>query len=366
MNSPTREQISPYQMLALMFFTRLASRTLICPTTMTSPPTRDLWIADAVSAAVAVIFVVAVCRLGEKYPDRSIIQYAGDLLGGPVRVGIGITLAAYFLFVGAYSARMLGEAFTMSIMPHTPLTVFIAGITLLAANAARGGLEIIARAGELLFPIILALLLLLLILPFDQVDPTRFLPLLPNGLAEVIPATTIEFMFYLEFIVLGLLIPHLRAPEKATRFAVIFTAANGLFMTIMCLIMVGIFGPTLDALGLQAFLLARMVRVGEFFERVESVLLASWVLSTGVKISLMIWGFCTCLQQIGGLVRWRHLSYPVGVLLTASSLLLFTDVANMARLLAEPWTLVSITSVLVLTALLWGGHILRSRGENER
>ncbi len=365
MKTGAREQISPYQLIALLFFVRLAPRTLVCPTTMTVPRTQDLWLADAVSAMLTVGFVFTLSRLGQRHPGRSIIQYTEDLLGRPVGMLIGMLLAGYFFFVAAYTARMLGEAFNMSIMPFTPNLVFIGALTLLAANAARSGLEVVARTGEFLFPLILIVLLLLLVLPLGQVDSTRFLPLLRDGLVRVIPATSIEFMFYLEFMVLGLLIPHLRAPEKVTRFTVLFTAANGLMMTAMCLIMVGVFGPTLDALGLQAFLLARMIRVGEFFERVEALLLASWVLSTGVKIALMIWAFCTCLRQTFSLHRWRHLPYAAAALLIACSQLFFADVVSMARLLAEPWTVTSVTFILSLTALLWIAQLVRGGGDTD-
>ncbi len=363
MRTAAREQISPYQLIALLFFVRLVPRTLVCPTTMTVPRTQDLWLADAVSALLAVGFVFVLSRLGQLQPDRSIVQYTEDLLGRPVGLVVGTLLAAYFFFVGVYTARMLGEAFNMSIMPHTPNLVFIAALTLLAANAARSGLEVVARTGEFLFPLILLVLLLLLVLPLDQVDSTRFLPLLRDGLGRVIPATSIEFMFYLEFVIIGLLAPHLRVPEKAARFTVLFTAANGLMMTAMCLVMVGIFGPTLDTLGIQAFLLARMIRVGEFFERVEVVLLASWVLSTGVKIALIIWAFCATVRQTLNLYRWRHLPYVTAALLIACSQLFFDDVVHMGRLLAEPWTVTSVTFILGLTALLWIAQLVRGGGD---
>lgn len=353
------ERISGYQMVAILFFVRLVPRTLICPTTMVQPPHQDLWVADAASAVLAVGFVFVVCQLGVRHQDRNIIEYSRYLLHPVLGSLIGIILAGYFLFVAAYTVRMLGEAFTITILPRTPVTLLIVMSAFLAANAARCGLEMVARMAELLLPLTVLLILAILVLPVSLVDSNHLRPLLAGGFSGVMPAASIEFMFYLEFIVLGMIIPHLHLPERATRYAVVFTVAFGIMAVIMCLVMIGIFGPTLDTLSLQVFMLARMIAVGQFVERIESLVLASWVLSTGVKLSALIWAVSAALQSSLGLKSRRHLCYVTGSLVMSVSLLLFDDVVHMVRTLAEPWTVVSVVLVLSLVGLLWAAHLLR-------
>lgn len=357
MRGGPREQISAYQVAAILFFVRLVPRTLICPTTMVQPPYQDIWLADAVGALLAVGFVAVVCRLGVLYRGQSIIEYSQHLLHPILGKLLGLILTGYFLFVAAYTVRMLGESFVITILPRTPLALFMVMTAVLAANAARSGLEVVARMAEFLLPLTVLLLLALLVLPLDLADTYHLRPVLAAGIASIVPAASIEFMFYLEFIVLGMLIPHLRVPERAVRQAVVFTLGLGVMIIVMCLVMISVFGPTLNAFVLQMFMLARMIA------RVESLVLASWILSTGVRLSVFIWAISACLKQSLGLSSGKPLCYAAAGLVVVAGLVLFEDVVHMVRFIAEPWTVVSIVSVLGLVICLWGAHFGREWGK---
>ncbi len=352
-------RISGYQLIGLLFMIRLVPRTLLCPTPLIGAPVRDMWLADLLSGVLAVCFVLAVTDLGNRNPGKTTIEYARLHLGWFAGKLVGLFLTLYFVIVAATTARNLAESFSISIMPRTPIVVFIVLLLFLTASIARNGLETVARTGEILFPLILLLMFALILLPADLMRFERLRPVLTRGWSSVVALTSVEFSFYLEFIIIGMIFPHVNRPTEGTRFALFTVVFTSVLLAIMCVAMIAIFGPTTDAISLQAFQLARVIQLGEFFERIEALVLAAWVLATGVKLAILTWASALSLSQFMELKTYRPVVYPVAALTAVLSISLFEDVVVMSRFIAIHWTQFVIPSLLLMVVTLLVATYLR-------
>jgi len=355
-------KISGRQLAALLVLTRAMAVTMTFPTAAAVKPPQDIWIVTLLGTLVSVLFVLLVARLGLRSPDKTIIEQAELLLGKYLGKLVGIVLVWYWMSVACGAARELGEAYTVAIMPETPVLVFMVATVFPAANAARNGLEVVGRMGESILWVVLFFAALVLVLPYDQMRFKNLAPVLARGFRPLMLPTGTVVSFFLEFIILGMILPYLARPRDATRYSVHAVLASGLVMTWFAVALVAVFGPALPDLAMPAFSLSRMISIANFFERIEAVTMAAWTLSCVIKLALFLWGCAVGLAQVFGVSRYQSLVYPLGAMTCALGILSFESNPALQRFLRfEVFGVYSLIITVGTTAVLYLAAFFRSR-----
>ncbi|HHT01942.1 MAG TPA: endospore germination permease, partial [Firmicutes bacterium] len=317
-------RISGRQMMAMLILTRLVPITIIFPMVTGLEPVQYAWLISIASTLLSLPFVALVVRLGQRFPDMTILQYTQVLLGPWAGKLLGIFLLLSFFVIATTIDRAFGVAWTIGPMVETPLLVFALFFTFLAANAARNGLEVIARIAEMLMFIIITLLLLVYILPYPAFNPENLKPwiedwglLFQHTFQHILTGT----YFFTQFIVIGMIMPYLNRPQEAMRPAIMATLISGGLMTIQCFSLVLVFGMTANTFTLPTLSLVQAISFGEFFERWEVLTLVFWTVPTGAKLALFLWVLAVGTGQLCNLGSFQPLCYPIGALVCLGSIL---------------------------------------------
>lgn len=321
-------RISSRQFLALLVLTRLLAALIDAPTISGTSVEHDAWIAVIISTVMAVPWVLLLVHLSSMYPGMTIIQYSQVILGPYLGRLVGLMFVVFFLQQSAYTVRIGANAYTTTIMPETPQWVFIGLLTFLSANAARSGIEVLARSSSVSFAISLVLLVLLLVLPFNVMDFGNLFPVMARGWQPVQEATLLSFAIYGELLVMVMLVPYLAEPREAGRYIIYTLLLSGLLFTLFTMVVALVFGPFVSALIMPALSLGRIIHYPLVLERLEVIPLIAWTLSAGVKQCLFLWAAMLGIAQLFELSDLQGLAYPVGALIGVLSEWFFSDVVD--------------------------------------
>jgi len=365
-------RISGKQFIALTVLTRILAALLEAPTISGTNAGHDVWIAILISTFLTLPWVFLWVQLAKMYPGKTIIQYSMDILGPWFGRLVGLVLIVYFLQQSAHAVRVAADAYVTTIMPETPLIVFIAIMTALSSNCARSGLEVLARAADIVFPLVMFLLVLILVLPIGTADPLNLLPVAAYGWQPIFEASLSSFTIFGELIVMTMLFPYLDEAKEANRLAVTTVLLAGFLFTVFSIVVALVFGPAMGSLIFPAFSLSRSIEFAFVVERVEVIPLVAWTLGAGVKQTVFLWAAMLGIAQLFNLSEMKSLAYPVGALVASFSVWLFSTIFDALQFYtAAEFGPLAIIATYVISLVLYIGALIRrsvrsSRGEEAR
>jgi spore germination protein KB len=97
---------------------------------------------------------------------------------------------------------------------------------------------------------------------------------------------------------------------------------------------------------------AKEIHVGDFFERVEVLVGAIWIITIFIKLSICFYAANLASAQLFRLKSYRATILPFGMLLVPLSLLTYDDSTEAARFIMGPYPIYSLFFGLFLPGLL--------------
>lgn len=362
-------RIGGRQVILLVWLVSFTSLVVLLPAPVAGLVQQDAWLAMLLGAAVTLPGVWAIVALGLRFANQDMAGCAGALAGGGGRVLVGLLYAFFFLMAGALAMRSGAELFATAFMPETPLLAFLLLMGVVAVVGAWYGLEVIARSLEIVFPlvVIISFLQVVAVLPgveLSQMQPVGF-TLLHRPLAAA-RAVLIVAAGLGEASVLGFFLPALYDPRAGLWEGMVGVSLAGLFLGVIIFAMVTLFGPWETAtFTFPAVELARAVRIAQFVERVESVIISIWLMIGFLKLALLLHAAAVALASTFQRSSYRPFVLPIGMAMVVLAFLLVRNVTELIRLLTGWWVYVTLGLELALPLLLLGWASLRQSGEGD-
>lgn len=359
-------KITAGQLGLLLVTLVLSTSVLFVPAVTAELAGRDGWMSVLILATFFGLLVAWVgISLGLRFPKESIIEYSPKILGPLLGQVIGFTYIFFFIWVNSVVLREFGDLMVTAFMPETPKLVFVVALVLLAGYAVKNGLEVMARANQFLFPMLLASILALVGLAATEFQVKQFLPVLENGITPVLKGSFPPSAWRGEIVLLVMMLPNLSRPQesrKASAYAVVFL---GVVLTLDTMVAVGVFGAELTShLTFPFFALSRYGQVTMLFQRMEALVVVIWVAGVMVKVALFYYCAVLALAQWLNLKDFKPLVLPVGVILTVWSFTTFENSRELVNLIAKTWPPYAFTFELLIPALLLVVARVRKTGGN--
>lgn len=353
-------KISGRQFMAALMVIRVVPVTLTFSLITSTKHVQDAWIADIISSAVTIPFVVLMTKLSLKFPGKTIIEYSQILLGPVIGRLLGFLILWFFVDTSVNITRVLGEAYVIAIMPETPISAFMIMLAFMSCYAARSGLEVVSRLGEDVFYILVFVLLVTYALPYNAMRFENLTPILVRGVSNLISPIVASLGYYSQYLIIGMIVPYLNRPEEATKYAIYAVLITGALMALAAIAMVAAFGPTANSWTFPLFSLARMISLGDFLERIEAGVMAAWTLSTGIKLALLLWATSVTIAQLFNLKAYEYLVCPLAAISVTGGLLSFEGMVDLEDFLAKADAAFSIIVAVVALVFLYAALGIRS------
>jgi spore germination protein KB len=101
------------------------------------------------------------------------------------------------------------------------------------------------------------------------------------------------------------------------------------------------------------FEVAKEVKVGQFFERVEVMVGAIWIVTIFIKLAICFYAANLATAQLFRLKSYRSTILPFGMLSIPLSLMAYDDTTEAARFIMGPYPIYSLFFGLFLPLVLW-------------
>ncbi|MDK2856567.1 MAG: spore germination protein [Bacillota bacterium] len=322
-------RISTWQLATLLGSFLIGSSTILFPT---AKARQDSWLAVLVAlvAGVGASWLwLTLTRIQEAPAVSGILLTLGPYLGIP----LAILYLWYYLHLGALVVRNISEIYVTAVMPETPIVVFTGILVFLAALAVRGGVEVLGRLAELLFPLLVLAILtghILIVSTPRLVRWEYLLPVLENGFAPVLQAALSMFAFpFGETVLFVNLVPFTLNKACAGRPVIISTIGVGLLLTVVAALHTATLGADVPRVNFPGLALLHEVNVGDFVTRMEVLGIFVWTFGTFLKIGVCYWALALGLAELLGLEDYRVLVLPLGVIMASLSILVYDTFAAM-------------------------------------
>jgi spore germination protein KB len=359
---PEKGKISSLQAVFLLVMSVFATVILFVPGVSASYARQDAWISILLTAAAGLIIALIAVKLGRYFPGKTLFEYLEIMLGKTSGKAVGALYLFWFLYIAAAIVREY-VSFLVIFFPRTPQVVMSAAGIMAVAYAVYGGLEVLARANQVFFPVIMVSFLVLAFLSIPQMDFINLLPVLEASPASIVKGALVPLGWFGEIFVISVLLPYVNRSEQARRIALtsVLIITSVFEMSIMGVI--SIFGPSVTASYFLALLNgARMIHIANFIERLEALLVLIWILSGGIKLGVFYWTTVLGSAQMASLKDYRALVPPVGAAILALSIFNFTSTMDLVGFGSTAWPFYALTFELIIPLFLLAAAAIGKAG----
>jgi spore germination protein KB len=346
-------KISSFQMAIIMYTTILATAILLVPAITAKYAKQDLWLSPIWASLIGFITVYIAYRLNKHYPDKTIIEYSEQILGRIFGKILGFVYLCFYLHITSIVVREYGEFIVGTFLNNTPITVIMGTMVLVCALNVRGGVEVMGRSAQLFVPIVIFLFAWIVILLIPDYEPTNILPMMEHGLGPSIKGSIVPQGWFSEFLLTSFLLPYLTDREKGMKWGMISVLTVMLTMVITNLASFFLFGEITATLTYPVMVAARFISIADFFEHLESIVMAIWVGGTFVKISMFLYAIVIGTAQWLKLSDYRPLTFPISFLLVVFSIWLGPSLQDLVNYIStvSPFYSMSVQTMIPLLLL---------------
>lgn len=353
------DQISARQLRMLLFAALLSPAIQVLPGQTAALAGRGSWLSALPALPLMVLLCLALHSLNQALlPNQGLASMIRKALG-PV-LG-SMVLGAYLLWgvvlLGA-DARRYALRFLSTSYRNAPLVLFIIILLLAALWVARGPLSALARLGEMVCLALAIALGLMLFFGLFQIRAAHVFPLWIQDLPSI-GAACLPVLAVLGYSVFGSFLGGggTSGKGKWVKWAAVVCGV----LTLLQVVCLGCLGSALtlrtDA---PFFMVVKGIGVQGAFERVESVIIALWVLSDLSLLCLILFACRNIIQTIFPRANARAwTAAPAGAAVLVA-LFCFPDGYILSDFMEGVVTLGNLVFGFVLPLLIWA--IAAARG----
>jgi len=317
------EQIGSREAFFLLFAVLSAKVFLSTPRYIAEDAQTAAWLLIVLAALWAALGWAIMVAFLRRFPGLSLIEAVEQTLGPYLALPVQLVYTGLFVYVTVVALRQFAETVLSAILPITPISVI--SVTLLGASAYACylGLESVTRTARFFVPVVVFLVTSLLLLAIPSgARADQLLPLLGPGPVALLWRSLQRSSLFIEVLLLGVLVPNLKEPEKMPRVGYQAIFASALFWLAVEVVFQMLFPYPAGAKNPFPLLaVARLIAIGRFLQRVESFFIFAWIFAAAIKLSGMLYGAISSYAQLLHLKSYRPLTAPFLVLVLALSFL---------------------------------------------
>ncbi len=362
------EKIVSRQLFYLFFMMRVTIIISVLPVLTAGQARQDAWIAALISFFPAAAIVLIIGALTLVFPGKSLIQISEELLGKLPGLLLSVIYLAIFLFMAGTDLRIYAEVLKASFLPETPISVVMSLVVFTVVLAIYGGIEVLGRSADIIFPIFLLMLLGTFSPSLTHANFQNLQPVIAHGWSPLSLAILAPASIAAQYANLTMLAPALDQPQKGLKAALWSLLAATLVLVAFALAVVLVLGPDTGARStFPVFRMIRATRISEFLERVEILTIFAWGLGLFVALSVNLYSGSKGLSQVFGLHDNRPLVLPMAVIWVVFAIQGYQDYFEVAQVFDPAFfDVIFIPTLLFPPLVLWVAYLYKKLRERKK
>lgn len=268
------------------------------------------WLSPFVSFIIAIFLFKIINNLFNGYRNKEVSlidiiydilgKFIGKLLVSMILLWLTIMLSVYVRY---YGERLLGSTY-----PEADMWVFLIIMLVLVGYILRSGVQTLARMNEIILPILLMFYIIFVIFMLPKVKVSNLTPISPLDFFPVLKGSLASIALWSYLFIVMIFADKIKNMEN---FKNVIYYMNGfsLVATSSGLIAVcGSLGPSVVARSNLPFLLGvKYISLFEVVEKIESLLVTSWIYADFILISIFAYSSLRLVKSVFNLNNTKHL-----------------------------------------------------------
>lgn len=270
------------------------------------------WIQVIYISIVMICLYYLIIKAYQICGSKNIIEIAENLGGNFIKIPIGLLIIIMLFFNLASIMRGYPDMVKLVLLPNTPTEFVLLIFALVIAIETYFGIESIIRIHFIFIPVIIAILSIFFVLLLPHVKLYNIFPIFGKGIKNIFTSGITSLDFFNDILVFNLLLPYsknLKEAEDAGRKSIIISGGIAFIIVLMyCLIYPF---PSSEKFIIPIYQIARLVGVGDFFQRFEAFFEFIWSFSVMLYSAVYLSVICMTIKQTFNLKRYKPIIFPI-------------------------------------------------------
>ncbi len=272
------DRISPIQYTLLIASVLVGPGVLFIPRAAAEAAGNDAWFVIIVGGLLSIVAAYFLTKLALMFPRHTFTTFSRTIVGKWIGLLLTISFIFYFFYYCAYMARAFCEVTKLYLLGSTPIEAILIFYIWATVFGTRGGIEVISRTCQFLFPIIISIVFILGLSMVPHLDFARLHPFFQTPWPEMLKAIINSFSIYLGFEIVLFIVPYLAKPQNAIKNSITAISMITLLYVFIMIISSALFGATdLKKIIWPMVIATQMIDFpGGIIENQEAIFLAAW------------------------------------------------------------------------------------------
>ncbi|ANS76674.1 hypothetical protein AWM70_20555 [Paenibacillus yonginensis] len=327
-------KISNQQLFWMILMLNVGINLLIAINLVIRSGHQDAWLSSMISGLVGLGAVYLGTIVSLRHPNQTLVKFSTVILGKWLGKLVVIPYMAQWFIVIPLIMRDQYHFVHTNVLFMTPAWMIIGSLLLVMIyTVLQGGIEIIARCTQLWAPILIVIMILTFGFTLNNLDWRALFPVYGlTGMGPILTGSLVPASLLAESVNIMMLIAFVDKPDKKTKRAALSgLLMSAFFITMGILWVLMTFGWHIASkLKYPFFDMVKLVYLMEFIQNMDILIMAVWLVSIFVKMSiyLFIAGYGLA-QWVGKEKRWKHfVIVPVLTTSVLSFLLIRSNLPN--------------------------------------
>lgn len=325
---------------------------------------QDGWLAFIIGWMLGILLIGIYVTIYLLNDSQTLIGILKSNFGKFLGTILGLLYAWYFLHLAAIVLRDFGEFSLLVILPTTPLPFIIGSFAALCIYALKKGIEVAARTGEMLIPLIPLASLVVTLGVVRIFDFSNIKPVLVNGIKPVLEAGfgVLTFPFG-ETIVFLMIFPLLEKKSSLRKIISLSTIIAGFLLLIIVF---------RDIFALSPILTQRAAFPTEIASKlfpninIYPLVLVNLLIGGALKVVVCLYSSATAITELSGLSDYRAIIFPFSAFSVVLSIWLYDNAMQMFTFTANTYPYYIIPFQFIIPVLLLITSIIRKVSQRRK
>ncbi|HHW46217.1 MAG TPA: endospore germination permease [Clostridiales bacterium] len=323
---------------------------------------QDSWIAFLIAIILSLIVALLYARIVQLYKSKSLYDISVHLFGTIIGKIICVIYIWYSLHLGALVIYNFTIFSGVSLLPETPIIPIILLILLTSAYLAKSGIESLGKWSMVILPFITIVVIGSTFAGADIIEFDNLKPILEHDAKTLLPISLKIIAFpFAESILFLTIFDFLDAKSSSYKiYLTSFLIAGGLLLIVVLRNILTLGADLSKYLYFPSYITARLINIGDFLSRVETIITANLFLAGIAKICVCIISASRGFAKLLNLKDWNELIIPTSLFMFTFCLL---DHSNIMEwyFFAQIYHIYTAPVLFVIPVIIWIAAEIKTR-----
>ncbi|BFT69460.1 GerAB/ArcD/ProY family transporter [Paenibacillus sp. P36] len=318
------------------------------------------WLTVLIAHIGGLLIAYISVRVAKQRPDEFIIHYGKEAVGKWLNLIMMIIYGFFFIHLSGVVLRQATDFLVQIYLPSTPSWVIAGTLGLVITIAVRSGIEAIFRCAAGFFFVVFSTAAIVPFLVGKELNFQSGIALLTNvNLGDVFQTSYPFIPWYGEMFLVLFIFPFIAKPEKTNRTLLWSSIITLLFFEVFYMLCILLFDEPLMAQFTYPILeMLRFIRIGDFLENLDPIVVAIWIAGLFIKISILLYMALFISSQLFQLKDSRPLSLSFGAIMVGLSMHSVKNLVELNYFIMHSW--VNFAYFIECSPLLyWGIFVIK-------